>query len=82
VSRNQAIFWKAAESADLRGAFIAGWRVPEQNQLAQALAATDASLPKCDSLAQGDPLPDNVLGKARDARDEVKAALASSVSRE
>ncbi len=70
----ETTFWKAAEASDYESR-SGGWRVPEQNWLAQALVGIDSPMPECTRLAEGGGDPEIVLRKASAARSEVQAAL-------
>ena len=65
----ESIFWQADNH---RGE--SRFRVPEQNQLAQALAGIDPPMPRCSDVAEGGSA-DQVFGAASRAREEVKMAI-------
>jgi hypothetical protein len=56
------------------------WQSPRQDLLGQLLAGTDFPLPKCPAVVAARRAPHEVLAMAYDARAEVTAALAASVS--
>lgn len=76
----ERVFWKAAEQTGYQPVG-GGFRAPEQNALAAILAGSGLDLPECVRLA-GEGQASQAFGSARDARNEVTAALSRRNGRE